>query len=759
EKLGQTLAIWVAATPKKPATAPQFIHTAWRAIMPEVNQPTFTNTAVRLDTKTYEVERPDKPGTWTTSVVRPTRAGTVEYNIRAKATAKAGRENSTTFAASEPGKLVLTWGIVNEERNTMGYTDAYIVAPREYKGVVRGLTKAEPQKRVEGDSEEITLEYTINGLHTGSGTLVFKSDSKATPETNEILIVPKVEGGSDKSVSITGALVDTTLTLTVMPVQAATVTVGLEIKFGSGLHTNENPNPSETIPDNLADLNAIAKEKLYFEKMSGGRGVKITITPIEGTFEISEVVTDSGSVVRAEVKTKAVGAANLLTAANASNIGTLSISQDGVLKLSDLKGISGTGTSAAIISGNSSEWEFFTNSGPIDDKINLNDIPSESIYPMNNIKSVSHNWFLIIRYTPSSGATIHYVFKTVDDVRPQITDATYGSNTITVTFDEPLKGSSTISGFHIQQAGTPTIQPIGAGTATAGTDKVTIENVSGLSGLYILHYNPTSGDLPAEDGNGNRAAATQAYLEGTGGAAPVLQSITFGNGVDGGMPITFAIPPAATLIGNYDNEIVYVPLNAGNQPVTVTLKGTSVGNAGFTVLSSRTSNPQYYNQFNASGEALIVGLNANTYLYVRVGTNHYCFYISRKSGANGSAAASFSSAAINKDSSSVYTITLSFSGTASPIGRLSATNFSIGGGNSAGITVEAARFEKSEVTLTLGGPNLGNLNSASKLDVVYTGNQFDCILGPGGLNGKLTDQTVTVNMNKLPAPSPAPTGS
>ncbi|MDR1735939.1 MAG: hypothetical protein LBR85_03610, partial [Oscillospiraceae bacterium] len=133
DKYGQTLSIWIGATMKKAATKPLEYNVAARSVMNE-KQPTFTASKVSIDTKVFEVYNETK-GTWSTTVPKVTEDTT--FQIRAKATAKGGKESASTFAASDPGELYVEYGIVDEDKDKSGYTNAYILAPA-FDGFLRG---------------------------------------------------------------------------------------------------------------------------------------------------------------------------------------------------------------------------------------------------------------------------------------------------------------------------------------------------------------------------------------------------------------------------------------------------------------------------------------------------------------------------------------------------------------------------------------------------------------------------------------------
>ena len=109
------------ATDKKPASAKQVYTFAKRAAIADT---TFApeKGKVKIDKK-YEIQTGTKWG----GLKKVT--SDAQFSIRIKADAKGGKEDDSTFAASEVGKLNLTWGEYDAEKKKNGIVAAALVAP------------------------------------------------------------------------------------------------------------------------------------------------------------------------------------------------------------------------------------------------------------------------------------------------------------------------------------------------------------------------------------------------------------------------------------------------------------------------------------------------------------------------------------------------------------------------------------------------------------------------------------------------------
>ncbi|MBP5332029.1 MAG: hypothetical protein J6Y89_09280 [Lachnospiraceae bacterium] len=111
--------IWTGATDKKPASGVQIINAAARA--EAVTSGAFTLSGGKLKLgKNFEAYNTEK-GKWG-GLPKITSSCTIQ--IRIKATAKGGKESDTTYATSAPMKLVVTFGIVDENNNKSGVVSA-----------------------------------------------------------------------------------------------------------------------------------------------------------------------------------------------------------------------------------------------------------------------------------------------------------------------------------------------------------------------------------------------------------------------------------------------------------------------------------------------------------------------------------------------------------------------------------------------------------------------------------------------------------
>lgn len=115
--------VWTCAKETKPASAKQEIKLAARA---KVSSQTLKVTKGKISAlpKGYEVkaESSDK---WSTSLPKVT--GSVELEVRVKATASGGKETNDTKATSASGTLSITWGVIDQEKGTEGVVSAKII--------------------------------------------------------------------------------------------------------------------------------------------------------------------------------------------------------------------------------------------------------------------------------------------------------------------------------------------------------------------------------------------------------------------------------------------------------------------------------------------------------------------------------------------------------------------------------------------------------------------------------------------------------
>lgn len=114
--------VWNSAKETKPATAKQQIKLAARA---KVTSKTLTvkNGKITDFPKGYEIYNEEK-SKWSTTM--PKFSGDAEVKIRVKSVAKGGKETNDTKASSLPGKLVVTYGVIDKEKGTEGIISAKI---------------------------------------------------------------------------------------------------------------------------------------------------------------------------------------------------------------------------------------------------------------------------------------------------------------------------------------------------------------------------------------------------------------------------------------------------------------------------------------------------------------------------------------------------------------------------------------------------------------------------------------------------------
>ncbi len=117
-----SIKVWIGASAKKAATAVQTIEAAARAAAPVSGTAlTVTDGKFKLDKK-YEVynEAKQKWGGL------PKITSSCILKLRVKADAKGGKESDSTYAASAPVNLVITFGLVDEDKNKQGVISAVI---------------------------------------------------------------------------------------------------------------------------------------------------------------------------------------------------------------------------------------------------------------------------------------------------------------------------------------------------------------------------------------------------------------------------------------------------------------------------------------------------------------------------------------------------------------------------------------------------------------------------------------------------------
>ena len=117
-----TILVWSGATKKRAASAVQTIKLAARQSLADQTLKA-SNGKLKLDKK-YEVYNADKDK-WG---ALPKIDDSCELLIRLKATAKGGKETDSSYAASEPATLVITFGEYDRKKGESGITSAQIVA-------------------------------------------------------------------------------------------------------------------------------------------------------------------------------------------------------------------------------------------------------------------------------------------------------------------------------------------------------------------------------------------------------------------------------------------------------------------------------------------------------------------------------------------------------------------------------------------------------------------------------------------------------
>lgn len=772
---GKTLAIWTAATQKKPATTPQYYTPAARAFMDESVQPTFTASTVKIDTKKYEVLNPDK-GTYATSVPKTT--ASKKYSIRMKATAKAGKETSSTYAPSLDGTLVVTWGVLDpsKDKEKSGIIDAFIEAP-EYPGILRGRPTI-PDKTNQSTLEAVEMSgysyinYDITGFlnaDDSSKLIVGSGAENETADAGVIKVVPVVtyDNKTDPADSVGLKLTLDTATnkavLEISPRLPSTGKIGLKFIFGSDLVP---PVVTDEDGDTTTDMSEVGT-KYYDEERSGSRPIKFKITPAEGSPEIQDVVTDAESAVRASVTKTAIGSTRIDRAVTGA--GEISISRNGSLILTGARNKNTSGVFTSVLEGAASgaalSYAVFGGTSAELAALDMNTDDIKNKFKLfGSTVEATHTYWLVIRFfegTNTDGSdkrTLLFVFKMTDNVGPAVKSSSYdGTGTVTLVYDEPLSiaNGTNVSGFSIDPLTGSNVQSasavIDASDGTNSTVKVTVGSWS--SGTCTLRYDSSSGTI--KDQYSNKAYSTQISI-GTG--TSLLESITFDNGY-AGTPITFANPKSfAATDTNYYDKIIYVPLRS-TAACNVTVNVKDGKDAKFSLFSSKATNLNLINSFT-NGKASILGMTTDWYMYVTVGSEYYCFYISRTAAQTADNVAPAVSSAVASVSGNTMTIAVSFNKVVAPIGygimknelKLSNT----------GMVVDYTYFDDGKQYVVVkdadaGTPVVSRLNSASSVDLIYSRTSADYIMGPG--TAVLGGFTYKINVTALPAPSPTPSSS
>lgn len=761
EEYGKTLSIWVAATQKKPASSPQFYTPAARAFMDESTQPTFTASTVKIDTKKYEVKNPDK-GTYGTSVPKVTGDKAVTtFDIRMKATAKAGKETATTYAPSLDGKLVVTWGVVDETNNKSGIVDAYLEAP-EYKGILRGQPNKSAIDVVEMSAVQ-TITYNIVGFRSDADKAkleIGSSVADAVPGDDEIWVVPNVTYGStsdpDDAIELDLTLSGSTATLKVTPNVPCTATIGLKFIYGSDYKLSEDTEE--------ATLQVLDPNPTYYdEARSGSRPVKVKITQKEGSPEMTEVsyataAEVSAANVRAVVATNAKGSTRIDRAAVSGSVGIMSISRDGTLVLNSVKVKDGTSAAVTVpgttpATGESLYYALYEgNLADLCNKAKFDVSAADTFKPLKNATlTVKTNQWLILKHDKgNSDVKILYVFQMQDKVGPAVVSSSYTTNSITLNYDEPLKDGNPLYTLYYDD------EVLSVSGSVSG-NVVTINTGVPAGEVAMLSY---GGGNSLQDLNSNNAITTQISL----GTVTGLASIQFGNGYNG-TPLTFANPAAITdMTSDYSNKIIYVPLNSTSAcDLTVTAEAGATVNYGL-YASKQTKAPSSMSNTLTSGiTSSVFGWQTDWYLYVRVtkGANvyYYCFYISRTTAASGDSAALTPTAAVSAKTANSITVQVSFNKAVSPLEygiRLS----ELGVSGIDGITLSSVYFDRGKLYVILSG-NTSGITSASKLVLSYAAptGSYNCILGPGNMKLSSFSNLSVGGMGIFPAPpstSPSP---
>ncbi len=158
----QPITMWMAATTKKPASAKQEVSLAARAYLNNYEYTPLKGKIKLLKEagQTHEVLKDEATNKYGTM---PKVEGNTSLKVRAKATAKGGKEDDTTFAASQTGALNIAYGVYNpgEKSEKKGITSAVVVAPN-YPGVL--VSRLVSVEAIAYGDEDKVITFNVGGL-------------------------------------------------------------------------------------------------------------------------------------------------------------------------------------------------------------------------------------------------------------------------------------------------------------------------------------------------------------------------------------------------------------------------------------------------------------------------------------------------------------------------------------------------------------------------------------------------------------------
>ncbi len=746
----KTVCMWMAATAKKPASAVQTVTFARRGVLDESLQPAVKLGKVTIKTASLEVYN-ESTKKWGSMPKLTEELAKTPLKIRAKATAKGGKESDTTkYAASASGQLVLEWGEYATGKN--GVVSALMTAP-EYEGIFRATPEKARHvvKESSSEADAIELVFSLKGLYDGT-SVVLKKDYYTDKDikmsdvpADTIWLRPSITytpttSPSDSLIILydRATIADGKLTLPVVPDLACTADFKLEYSVGTS-------------------------DPAYDKDRSGAVSTKIVVETVTAGVELSGLKSvyladyeESGDMIyppRVVVgSTKPKSGTSIRRAMTSA--GEISIDHSGPARFSDELTLEGY-------------TEFTFASAP--DK---NTLPVPSDFGSGAV-TLTHEGWLFVKATKGTENgedvdPIFFAYSVKDAFGPRMRSAELdsgNSNRLIVTMDEDFgSGAATSAASFMLEtinSGGVTDRTWFASSVSLSGNKMTItfENpigdVSSAHSVLTYNFGGTFSD--------SLGKAMQPDSLTVNGPTDEITGVSFANGSRGGA-VTVALPRAVTnLSQNHSSKVAYVALGGSNSGA-VTISGIPGGaSVGYLISRTMISNTQTTNSFS-NGDA-ISGLAAGDYVYLRVNSSWYVFQVVRVTAAvtTDITPPSMSSGTLIK-SGGEYRVEIKTSE--------SILNFGFGAqpdqfevkdraGSLANISVSEVRASGQTITLTLSGSDLNNIIPATKLTVGYKTSRN----GIADVNGNRMrslpmekDLTLSGITNPSPSPSPSTSG-
>ncbi len=267
----ESVTLWIGATEKKPATAKQVIKLAARAYLKnEALSP--AKGKLKVDSKKYEVLNTEKNKWGSLPKVEASKT----LSIRLKATAKGGKEDDTTYAASRNGGLVLGFGPFDEKKlDKKGIVSAMVNAP-EYAGVLTAVPETESVS-VEFGMTTQTVVFNVTGL---------VEDDTLVSEAGAGKISYDVSFGTADIVSATSSYADKKITLTLTTKNAGKTSVDIAFTVDAAVETADLyfPEMFSTLPANVT----VTPKALKLPDVTAATIAALSATAVKYTFTFED---------------------------------------------------------------------------------------------------------------------------------------------------------------------------------------------------------------------------------------------------------------------------------------------------------------------------------------------------------------------------------------------------------------------------------------------------------------------------------------